>query len=264
MPHQQSLSSDESSIDESVQSAMSSVPDQNNASVLSRVTDQNNASLISAATSLHALLEHELSKLDMNAIEDSSLLGQHAPLPLEFSGIEEESGEQDSLSTVKSKSTDSFDGDHDEETMQSLQRKLELCDDLAGLEQAILAEQVSEGTEDARMLGLQLLLRKSLQIICPDKQIVEQFQFLQSTVAEIAPVNYQDDFQLKCAVGEEVAGLVGKERKFKTSVHLLSILCGHMRKKDIERLIGRSISNNQFHAAKQHRKNFGPGVPYEK
>lgn len=141
-----------------------------------------------------------------------------------------------------------------------LTNQLEECTSLQELE--ILIENKGFSPEE-RSLILEHLVYKSLDLVCPDDEKVKQFNFIKSVIRDIAPFDYGDQDQLKCAVGGEVAKLVGQVKKSKECIHLLSILCGHMRKNDAQKLIGRSISNTQYAAARLHRRYPGPGVPCE-
>jgi hypothetical protein len=120
------------------------------------------------------------------------------------------------------------------------------------------------GNDAARQVLLEQFISKSLDLLYPaDGDKNAQFRFIKSVIDDISPFDYEDDTHMKCQVGDEVIRLIAQEKKNKKARPLLSILCGHVRKEDAERLIGRSISTREYTEARKHRKHPGPGAPLE-
>lgn len=103
-------------------------------------------------------------------------------------------------------------------------------------------------------------LEDCLNSMYPGRDEIEQFRMLQDIIAEVAPPDKENNHQLLHSIGEEIVDAIAKERTLKKNIHLLSVLAKHMRKKDAERLIQRSISNAQWQAANKHMSVYGAGM----
>jgi len=116
-----------------------------------------------------------------------------------------------------------------------LLNQLNECTNLHDLEMFITAtyrkDEEFRDRPEKNSLILEHLIHKSLDLVYPNEGKTCQFKLLKSVIREIATFDFDDKDQLKCAVGGEVATLVGQVKNSKQRIHLLSILCGHMRKK---------------------------------
>jgi len=142
--------------------------------------------------------------------------------------------------------------------------QLNKCESLQELENFISKNTEGEVSDIQSRALCEHIIYRCLGLVCPGVDRITQFRLIKSVIENIAPFDYGDEMQLKCRVGDEVAKLVGQERSNKKRIHLLSIMCGHMRKQDAEKMINHKISNSQFADAKRHRRHPGPGVPYQK
>ena len=110
-------------------------------------------------------------------------------------------------------------------------------------------------TEFDRKKRLEKVLDEELPNMTRDMQYHRFYSYLQT----LHPSN--SDFDLYYSLGKEISNIVNCSSSIPNVIHLLSTFTDIMTRKEATRLIGKSISHNNWCRARQHRAIHGSGMP---